>query len=65
MKINKVYIKDDYGFLWFYNPKTGNIQVEGDDSLPKSQRGYACQGFQDGIKLLKQYKYLSNPQELT
>lgn len=64
MSETRVYVQDDYGEHWFYDPSTSCIRCVGSD-VDSSQDGYYCIDLEDGIRLLIEYGYITPPEGLS
>lgn len=60
VKPPRMYVKDDEGFFWYFDPEIGTIRMDGDDS---GDIGYFCSDLEDGYRELVELGYITPAQE--
>jgi hypothetical protein len=68
MSNKRLYVRDDLGHAWYLDTSYGalpRIVMVGDDSYPKNQRGYICDNFEHGVRLLNEHGYITGKEKAT
>lgn len=62
-KSNAIYIRDDLGHAWYFDGEKIRLQLADLDPEFKEENGYYCAGWEDGIRILNEFGYISGYDE--
>lgn len=54
-------VVDDLGFVWLFEDRKIRLP-EADSDIGYEENGYYCDSFEEGVQLLKEYGYITEPQ---